>query len=136
MSGLLEKYNANTGEIEQKEVSKLTAVMYCQQIVNHLELVDGIGDSGKMEALFELLEGDDLEGEKVIIFSRFRKMIDILDRELKAKNIKSVRTTGGGSEEREFKRGEDKEDLKILRELKHSVIIRLVNLSLKRLILE
>lgn len=118
LSGLLEKYNANTGEIEQKEVSKLTAVMYCQQIVNHLELVDGLGDSGKMEALFELLEGDDLEGEKVIIFSRFRKMVDILDRELKAKNIKSVRITGGEKDEERKKAQEafqdEKSDVKVV----------------------
>lgn len=95
LSGLLEKYDETTGEMKQKEVTKLTAVMYCQQIVNHLELVDNVGDSGKMDALLELLEGDDLEGEKVIIFSRFRKMVDILERELSAKKIKCVRITGG-----------------------------------------
>ncbi len=118
LSGLLEQYDATTGEIKKKEVTKLTAVMYCQQIVNHLELVEGLGDSGKMDALFELLEGDDLEGEKVIIFSRFRKMVDILERELTSKNIKCVRITGGEKDDVRRKSQEafqdEKSDVKVV----------------------
>jgi SNF2 family DNA or RNA helicase len=109
LSGLLEKYDAESGEIKQKEVTKLTAVMYCQQIVNHLELVDATGDSGKMDALSELLE-DELDGEKVIIFSRFRKMVDILERELTAKKIKCVRITGGEKDDERKKSQEAFQD--------------------------
>jgi SNF2 family DNA or RNA helicase len=85
--------------------------MYCQQIVNHPELVDVKGDSGKLEILMELLE-EELDGEKVIIFSRFRKMIDILDRELSAKGIKCVRITGGEKDDERKKSQESFQDEK------------------------
>ncbi len=111
LSGILEKYDPTTGEMTEKEVTKLTAVMYCQQIVNHPELVDVKGDSGKLEILMELLE-EELDGEKVIIFSRFRKMIDILDRELSAKGIKCVRITGGEKDEERKKSQESFQDEK------------------------
>jgi SNF2 family DNA or RNA helicase len=111
LSGILEKYDPTTGEMTEKEVTKLTAVMYCQQIVNHPELVDIKGDSGKLEILMELLE-EELDGEKVIIFSRFRKMIDILDRELTAKGIKCVRITGGEKDDERKKSQESFQDEK------------------------
>jgi len=111
LSGILEKYDPTTGEMTEKEVTKLTAVMYCQQIVNHPELVDVKGDSGKLEILMELLE-EELDGEKVIIFSRFRKMIDILDRELSAKGIKCVRITGGEKDDERKKSQESFQDEK------------------------
>jgi len=111
LSGILEKYDPTTGEMTEKEVTKLTAVMYCQQIVNHPELVDVKGDSGKLEILMELLE-EEFDGEKVIIFSRFRKMIDILDRELSAKGIKCVRITGGEKDDERKKSQESFQDEK------------------------
>jgi SNF2 family DNA or RNA helicase len=86
-------------QTEEKEVTKLTAVCYCQQIVNHLELIGCDGESEKLDALLDLLgDGGDLEGEKVIIFTRFRKMVDILVPALKKKGIKAVRITGEENE--------------------------------------
>lgn len=83
------------GQTEEKEVTKLTAVTYCQQIVNHPELIGCDGDSEKLDALLDLLgDGGDLEGEKVIVFTRFRKMVDILVPVLRKHGIKSVRITG------------------------------------------
>ena len=93
LDGLLEYLDPETGELAEREVTKLTAVTVCQQIVNHLDLVGNEGDSGKLESLHDLL-GNDMEGEKVIIFSRFRQMVDILEKELEAKGIKTCRITG------------------------------------------
>ena len=93
LDGILESYDKETGEVKEREVTKLTAVTVCQQITNHPALVDVEGESGKLEALLELLEND-LDGEKVIIFSRFRQMVDILEAELANKKIKSCRITG------------------------------------------
>ena len=77
-----------------KEVSKLTAISYCQEIVNHLGLIDCIGESGKLDTLVELLTEGEFEDEKIIIFSRFRKMVDIIMGTLAANKIKAVRITG------------------------------------------
>lgn len=82
------------GEAEQKETTKLTALIYCQQIVNDLALIGYDGeDSPKLDALAELLE-EDLEGEKVIVFTRFKKMVDIAMPYLKGKGFECVRITG------------------------------------------
>jgi SNF2 family DNA or RNA helicase len=96
LNGLLEYLDPESGELSEREVSKLTAVTVCQQIVNHLSLVDCEGDSGKLDTLLDLLDND-LEGEKIIIFSRFRGMIDILEKEIEAKGVKTCRITGAES---------------------------------------
>jgi SNF2 family DNA or RNA helicase len=84
---------------ETKEVTPLTAVTYCQQIANHPSLMEtdlsGVedGDSAKLECLLDILDNE-LEGKKVIVFSRFRRMIDILEETLKKRKVKTVRITG------------------------------------------
>jgi SNF2 family DNA or RNA helicase len=95
LDGLLEI--DTTGE--QKETTKLTSLIYCQQIVDHPDLIDCEGDSYKMDHLFDILTEGDLAGEKVIVFSRFRKMIDLLEKEAKKKKITSVRITGAETKE-------------------------------------
>lgn len=67
-----------TGKEEEKEVTKLTAITYCQQIVNHPALIGCDGGSEKLDALVDLLKDGDLAGEKVIVFTRFKKMVDLL----------------------------------------------------------
>ena len=95
------------GQVEEKEVTKLTAVTYCQQIVNHPELIGVDGESEKLNALLDLVgPGGELEGEKVIVFTRFRKMVDILTPALKKDGIKSVRITGT-EDEKERKVAQD-----------------------------
>ena len=89
LEGLLEVVDKETGEVTEKEVSKLTAVTICQQIVNHPALVDCDGDSNKLESLLDLLTNE-LEGEKVIIFSRLRQMVDIMEAEIEAKGSRPV----------------------------------------------
>ena len=96
LNGLLEYLDPETGELSEREVSKLTAVTVCQQIVNHPALVDCEGDSGKLDMLLDQLENE-LEGEKVIVFSRFRAMVDIMEAELNAKKINTCRITGAES---------------------------------------
>lgn len=93
LSGILKVHGS------EKEVSPLTAIAYCQQIVNHLELVGSDGPSEKLDELMDLLgDGGDFCGEKVIIFSRFRKMVDIMMGVLKKAKIKAVRITGSEDE--------------------------------------
>lgn len=86
------------GEVE-KEVTKLTAITYCQEIVNHLELIDCDGQSEKVRKLFELLSEGDFADEKVILFSRFRRMVDILMPMFAKADIKAVRVTGSEDED-------------------------------------
>jgi SNF2 family DNA or RNA helicase len=101
LEGLLEKDRTD----EEVETTKLTSLIYCQQIVDHPELVDCEGDSDKMKELFELLTEGDLAGEKIIVFSRFRKMIDKLEEVASSKKykLKSVRITGAETDEHERK---------------------------------
>jgi hypothetical protein len=96
LQGLLEYLDPETGELAEREVSKLTAVTVCQQIVNHPALVDCEGDSGKLDTLLDLIENE-LEGEKIIVFSRFRGMVDILEAEINGKGVQTCRITGAES---------------------------------------
>jgi SNF2 family DNA or RNA helicase len=113
LSGLLEI--DQTGET--KETTKLTALIYCQQIVDHPELVECDGESDKMDELFEILTEGDLADEKVIVFSRFRKMVNILEREASSKKygLKTVRITGDEDE------GEREEAMRIFQDPKSDV---------------
>lgn len=83
-----------SGRHEEKQVTKLTAVTFCQQIVNHLALVDCEGDSTKLAELITLLSEGDLAEDKVIVFSRFKKMIDIIEKALAKVGIVATRVTG------------------------------------------
>jgi intein/homing endonuclease len=95
---LLEMGRGDTAQV--KEVTKLTAIAYCQEIVNDLELIDCEGESPKLDALIEMVsEGGELEGEKVIVFSRFEKMVSIIMRRLAKEKIKAVRVTGKEKED-------------------------------------
>jgi len=96
LSGLLQ-----LGTGEEKEVSKLTAITYCQEIVNHPCLI-GHPDYGseKMETLIDLLTpGGDFHDEKVIVFTRFRRLVDHAIPLLEKEGIKCVRVTGSENEE-------------------------------------
>jgi len=95
LSGLLEIDRTS----EEKETTTLTALIYCQEIVDHPDLIECEGGSDKMRELFDLLTEGDFDGEKVIVFSRFRKMIDILAEEARKKKIPCVRVTGNENEE-------------------------------------
>jgi SNF2 family DNA or RNA helicase len=88
------------GEFAEKEVSKLVAVTYCQEITNHPGLIGfPEEDSDKLNELLDMLTEGDLAGEKVIIFTRFAKMVDIGVQALASAKIKSVRITGAEGED-------------------------------------
>jgi SNF2 family DNA or RNA helicase len=95
LAGLLEKDKTD----EEIETTKLTALIYCQQIVDHPALVECEGESEKMDDLFDMLTEGDLADEKVIVFSRFRKMVDLLETTARSKKLKTVRVTGKEDED-------------------------------------
>lgn len=96
---------AEAGLLEQSDdpdadnAAVLGAMTHVQEAVDSPELLsdeDGNpfeGSSTKMQILMDMLE-DDLQGTKTILFSRFRRMIDIIEREVKDAGIKCVRITG------------------------------------------
>lgn len=77
----------------------LSSLVMCQQAVNAPQLIlneEGTpfeGRSTKLDTLMDLLE-DDLAEQKVIIFSRFEKMISLIEAELKKSKTNYVRITG------------------------------------------
>lgn len=86
------------------ETKDLTSLIYCQQVCNSLALLryndgDEVGDgltierSAKEAALIDLLN-EEFDDEKVIIYSRFEKMVTRLQGILEKEKIKSVRITG------------------------------------------
>lgn len=104
--GILELGDGEVREFE--ETKALTALIYCQQVVNSLALlkfeagsevwnmVDNykVGDlSSKEQALVDLLT-EELEGEKVIVYTRFESHVARLQKILEKHKIKSVRITG------------------------------------------
>ena len=94
LSGMLEM-----GDGDLKETTKLTAIIYCQQIVNDLELIGIETKSPKLDELVEMLTEGDLADENVIVFTRFRKMVDIIMPVLKTKKVSAVRITGSENED-------------------------------------
>jgi SNF2 family DNA or RNA helicase len=92
LEGLLEM-----GDGDERETTPLTAITYCQEIVNHPALIgfDGTYESEKLDALIDLLtDGGDLDGEKTIVFSRFRTMVDVAIPIMEKAGIRCVRVTG------------------------------------------
>lgn len=114
LTGILE---LGDGEVKEYEESKaLVALIYCQQVVNSLAMLrftEGdeiyrnvlrdeaikVGSlSSKEAALVELLT-EELEGEKVIVYTRFESLVARLQSILKTQaSIKSTRITGKESE--------------------------------------
>lgn len=96
LGGLLELGNG-----EEKETDRLTAIIYCQEIVNHPVLLGYDKEkSEKLDTLADMLtEGGELEDEKVIVFTRFKKMVDYAIPYLEKKGVKCVRVTGQETDE-------------------------------------
>lgn len=81
---------------DEKATDQLTSLIYCQEIVNHPGLIKFEDyESEKLDALIDLLtEGGDLEGQKTVVFTRFRTMVDIGIKALAKQGIKCARVTG------------------------------------------
>lgn len=109
LSGVLELGDGTVKDYEENKA--LVSLIYCQQIVNSLALLkykDGdevqasiIDDksfklsslSSKEQALMDLLS-EELDGEKVIVYTRFASHVPRLVEILKKNKIKSVAITG------------------------------------------
>lgn len=94
LSGILQM-----GDGEEKETTKLTQVTYCQEIANHPKLIGVEGTSEKLDTLVDMLTDGDLEGEKVIVFTKYEKMVGLGVEALEAKGVKCVRITGKEDED-------------------------------------
>lgn len=91
LGGLLEM-----GDGDERETTQLTSLIYCQEIVNHPCLIEFPDySSEKLEALVDICtEGGDLHDQKVIVFTRFAKMVDKGIEVLEKAGIKCTRVTG------------------------------------------
>lgn len=80
----------------------LSSLVMCQQAVNAPQLIlneEGVpfeGPSSKIEALLDIIENS--EDQKIIIFSRFEKMISVVEKTFIKSDIKYVRITGKESD--------------------------------------
>lgn len=108
LTGILE---LGDGEVKDYEQSKtMTALIYCQQIANSLAMLkfqagDEVGNelldythtvkelSAKESTLIDLVTGE-LEGEKVIVYTRFASLVPRLQEILKKEGVNSVAITG------------------------------------------
>tara|TARA_B100001094_G_C18128233_1_gene770714 strand:- start:8 stop:1591 length:1584 start_codon:yes stop_codon:yes gene_type:complete len=95
LAGLLE-----LGDGDERETTQLTALIYCQEIVNHPALIEYPDyRSEKLDALVDMVtEGGDFHDEKVIVFTRFKEMVNHAIPVLEGKGIKCVRVTGSENE--------------------------------------
>lgn len=97
LSGMIhidkERFDEEGNKVDFIQTDKLTALIRCQQIVDHPSLIDCEGGSEKLDNLLDLLEND-FEGDKVIVFTKFSEMVDIMMPVLKNNGYNPVRITG------------------------------------------
>jgi SNF2 family DNA or RNA helicase len=95
--------NGVSTDDEENAADTLSSLTMCAQAVNAPQLIldeDGNpfeGPSSKVDALIDLLTGD-AEDQKVIVFSRFEKMVSLIGKVLESHKIKYVRVTGKESD--------------------------------------
>jgi SNF2 family DNA or RNA helicase len=80
--------------VAKSKIHVLAALTRLRQICCHPLLVGNDAASGKTETLFELLEPLLAEGQKVLLFSQFVQMLEILDQECKPRQIPTHILTG------------------------------------------
>ena len=80
--------------LNKSKMHVLAALTRLRQICCHPSLVGSDTASGKTETLFELLDSLVAEGQKVLVFSQFVQMLQILERECHARNIRTHVLTG------------------------------------------
>lgn len=100
---LYDMAESGVGDDEEEFQDVLSSLVMCQQAANAPQLLldeEGNpfdGASSKVDQLMEMLEND-LEDQKVIIFSRFEKMITLIEGHLKKAKKQYVRITGKESD--------------------------------------
>ena len=80
--------------LNKSKMHVLAALTRLRQVCCHPSLVGSDTASGKTETLFELLDSLVAEGQKVLVFSQFVQMLNILERECHARNIRTHTLTG------------------------------------------
>jgi SNF2 family DNA or RNA helicase len=80
--------------IQRSKIHVLAALTRLRQICCHPKLVGNDSPSGKTETLFELLDGLVAEGQKVLVFSQFVQMLQLLEAECHQRQIRTHLLTG------------------------------------------
>ena len=83
-----------TQGLNQSKMHVLAALTRLRQICCHPQLVGSDSPSGKTETLFELLDALVAEGQKVLVFSQFVRMLQLLAQECRTRQIKTHQLTG------------------------------------------
>jgi superfamily II DNA or RNA helicase len=93
---LLAQVGREPGGLASNKLSILTALTRLRQICCHPVLAGGRAglESGKFEALFELLEPLLAEGHKVLVFSQFVQCLKLLAAEMRTRDIAYHMLTG------------------------------------------
>jgi hypothetical protein len=80
--------------LNKSKIHVLAALTRLRQICCHPKLVGNESISGKTETLFELLEPLIAHGQKVLVFSQFVQMLQLLEAECKVRQISTHILTG------------------------------------------
>ena len=83
-----------TQGLNKSKMHVLAALTRLRQICCHPALVGSDTASGKTDTLFELLDTLVADGQKVLVFSQFVQMLQILEKECHARNIHTHMLTG------------------------------------------
>jgi len=83
---------------ETKQVMLLPSMILAQQLVDDPRVLGFNIESEKTNALKEVLSNS-LKGERVLVFSKLRRVIDLLEDQLQRMRIDTVRITGKESQE-------------------------------------
>jgi hypothetical protein len=80
--------------LNKSKIHVLAALTRLRQICCHPKLVGSDAASGKTETLFELLDSLVAEGQKVLLFSQFVQMLQLLEAECRQRQIATHLLTG------------------------------------------
>ncbi|HUE37017.1 MAG TPA: DEAD/DEAH box helicase [Candidatus Acidoferrum sp.] len=83
-----------TQGLNKSKMHVLAALTRLRQVCCHPALVGSDTASGKTETLFELLDPLIADGQKVLVFSQFVQMLQLLEKECAARNIHTHILTG------------------------------------------
>jgi hypothetical protein len=89
-----------TQGLAKSKMHVLAALTRLRQVCCHPRLVGNDSPSGKTDTLFELLDPLVSEGQKVLVFSQFVQMLELLDKECKGRDI-STHTLTGATKDRQ-----------------------------------
>jgi SNF2 family DNA or RNA helicase len=83
-----------TQGLNKSKMHVLAALTRLRQVCCHPSLVGSDTASGKTETLFELLDPLIADGQKVLVFSQFVQMLQLLEKDCAARNIHTHMLTG------------------------------------------